>query len=692
MLVQIFSLFGIALSFIVFVSSYNKAGRYFSLYMLAFSSWALASTTIGSIPAPYKDLGISLVFTFAMVMNYSFVCFLINYYKVNLFNFEKGSLFLVFPCLLSYYIPQTIRLIRFDPSTNIVIIEFSLLIALTFLYVLLAALTSFYVQRKGWRAGLVSRRIRIFIILSTLTLFATPIVNGVLANLLDSINIAESSLVYQFVIVSLTSYFVFDNSFLRINIKVLRTLLYVLCLGVIGYGAMGVITKLVGTPALWNSYLAFGMGIILWSSKKYFDKFTDNLFFQNSYDVKDALDKLADRITNQDDLQVLLEDSLSVYSKYIKTSFSVAYAISKGKVVASASLGSKKYDISIEALLADLELGASASKFEQVLSVGSSSQHNNSCYAYISTTEREGLINGVYVFSDKENGTNFTARDIELMKISSKNLAVAIENAIRFKKIENFNEQLQEEVRVATKKLRETNEKLVSLDKTKDEFMSIASHQLRTPLTTVKNLTLLLRDGMFGDINSKQKDALQSSYVSIDRMVSLVGDFLDATRISSGKFVLNKSEADFSAIVKEAVVQSRQNAKEKKLKFNTSIPSKKLILNLDSEKVREVLLNYIDNAIQYTPEGKTVDLSMTISSETVRVIVKDEGIGVPDSDKPGLFSKSFRASNARAYRPDGTGLGLFLAKKIIDLHGGETIFKSKENKGSTFGFTLPLRA
>ncbi|MDR1300475.1 MAG: hypothetical protein LBK50_02090 [Candidatus Nomurabacteria bacterium] len=239
------------------------------------------------------------------------------------------------------------------------------------------------------------------------------------------------------------------------------------------------------------------------------------------------------------------------------------------------------------------------------------------------------------------------------------------------------------------------NSELSMLDKTKDEFMSIASHQLRTPLTSIQGYASMVVDGDFGRVNDEQLHALNEIVASSRRMTVLVDDLLNVSRLQSGKFVLAKTEVNLSELVKSEVDQVAILAASHGVKVVyddkkwDKIPS----VTMDAAKIGEVMSNMIDNAIFYSRSGSTVDvlLDYNKADETVGFRVRDHGIGVPKKDQEELFTKFFRASNSRTLRPDGTGIGLFLAKKVVTEHGGEIIFSSVEGQGSTFGFKLPLK-
>jgi signal transduction histidine kinase len=172
-------------------------------------------------------------------------------------------------------------------------------------------------------------------------------------------------------------------------------------------------------------------------------------------------------------------------------------------------------------------------------------------------------------------------------------------------------------------------------------------------------------------------------------MVYLISDFLNVSRIHTGKFMIERKPVQLAEMVKSEIAQLQAEAQNRNLHLEYHMPAHFPVLQLDEDKTRQVIMNFIDNAIYYTPSGGTVSVELTSSDKDVTLRVRDTGIGVPQKERHHLFTKFFRATNARHMRPDGTGIGLFLAKKVVVGQGGVLLFESQENKGSVFGFTLP---
>ncbi len=260
-------------------------------------------------------------------------------------------------------------------------------------------------------------------------------------------------------------------------------------------------------------------------------------------------------------------------------------------------------------------------------------------------------------------------------------IGVALDNKILF----------EENKRVAAQ-LRRSNAKLKALDAAKDEFISMASHQLRTPLTAIKGYLSMILEGDAGAVKKSQKEMIQQSFDGAQRMVYLIADLLNVSRLQTGKFIIDNQPSNLADVVIGEMSQLKDQAVAKQIKMTYKKPENFPVVNVDETKLRQVIMNFLDNALYYTPSGGKVDIKLEATSTSIVYTVTDNGLGVPKEAQHNLFGKFYRADNARKMRPDGTGLGLFMAKKVIVAQGGAIIFKSVEGQGSTFGFSLPRSA
>jgi signal transduction histidine kinase len=292
---------------------------------------------------------------------------------------------------------------------------------------------------------------------------------------------------------------------------------------------------------------------------------------------------------------------------------------------------------------------------------------------------RQTLV-GVLMVGVQEVSANITEVNNTLLQRLSEAIGLAVDNKLLF-----------EENQRVLKKLEQSNKKLQELDEAKDEFISMASHQLRTPLTSVKGYVSMVLEGDAGKVSAKQKVLLRQSYTSAQRMVYLISDLLNVSRLRTGKFIIEPTAVNLPDVVGEELKQVEETAKSRNVKLSYIKPKNYPTLNLDDTKIRQVIMNFVDNAIYYTPAGGKVVVALNTTLKSAEFSVTDNGIGVPKAEQAHLFTKFYRAGNARVARPDGTGLGLFMAKKVIVASGGALIFKSTEGRGSTFGFTFPLK-
>ncbi len=231
-----------------------------------------------------------------------------------------------------------------------------------------------------------------------------------------------------------------------------------------------------------------------------------------------------------------------------------------------------------------------------------------------------------------------------------------------------------------------------TIERMKTEFVSLTAHQLRTPLSAIKWTLRMLLDGDLGRITEEQKDFLEKTYKSNERMITLINDLLDVTRIEEGRYLYKPVLTDTEPIVQFAINSHKEEIKKKKIKFEFKKPEEELPkIKLDVEKIRLAIDNLIDNAIRYTPAYGKVTVSLEYRKGVIEFSIKDTGVGIPKDQQGRVFTKFFRAANVMRMATEGFGLGLFITKNIIEAHGGKIWFESEEGKGTTFYFTLSVK-
>lgn len=256
----------------------------------------------------------------------------------------------------------------------------------------------------------------------------------------------------------------------------------------------------------------------------------------------------------------------------------------------------------------------------------------------------------------------------------------------RREEIEKLNKELQK----ATADLRTANKELQRLDDAKSEFLSIASHQLRTPVTIIKGYASMIIEGSYGKVSKKIVGVLKNVTIANDRLLNLIENLLDISRIEAGRLEFDLKEIDLAGVVKPIVTDFQQKAKVKGLKLqffeNEKIPQ----IVADTKKIGEVISNIIDNSIKYTPKGEII-VSLHQEGTSVVFSCQDTGLGIEPDDLPRLFHKFVRGKDMMKIHTEGTGLGMYFARTVIENMGGRIWAESPgKNRGSKFCFSLPL--
>jgi signal transduction histidine kinase len=300
----------------------------------------------------------------------------------------------------------------------------------------------------------------------------------------------------------------------------------------------------------------------------------------------------------------------------------------------------------------------------------------------------------LFNFLTYTDGKDALVKGLELLISAFFSLALirSVNNEIRQKE---HIEKLAKDLAITNKELASANEKLKELDIQKTEFVSLASHQLRSPLTAIKGYSSMILEGDYGKITSKVKEAISRVFESSQKLVLVIEDFLNITRIELGRIKYDMTEWSFNSLVKNVIGEQKPNIERRGLALTYEEDGPEHIVYADQGKISQVVSNLIDNAAKYTKQGsitiKVNALTNEAGKPAVRMSISDTGVGIDKKTLPHLFRKFSRAEDAQKTNLIGTGLGLYVAKQIIDAHQGRIWAESAgKGQGSTFYVELAL--
>lgn len=557
----------------------------------------------------------------------------------------------------------------------------------------------FYKHKKS--DGNSKEQIKYVLIASILALVINIFANFILPIFQISTNTVLLGGASLFLFSLIVGYAIVRHQLFDIRFVVARSVTYVLTIGVIAvlYGFIAFRFAAVFldnlSPQIQQTFYVILTVIFAFTFaplRRFFERISNKIFYRDHYDAQVLVNEVGRILASEIDLDKVSNKVLQEITSQIK--------IGRGEIVVFGE-NQLFYENNVFKNGGGQISPADLSKLGRIMLVADDLQSGDrkelmkrygiSISLALRTSEK---FIGYMLLGEKKSGDIYNDQDLRVLKIIANEVSVAMANALSYKEIQLFSETLAAKVRQRTGQLRHANDQLKELDKAKDEFISMASHQLRTPLTTVKGYASMLEEGDFGKLTKEQMKIVEQTLDGSNRMARLIDDLLNVSRMDANRFFLEADKVDIVKLVNEELTQLKTLAESKKIKLTYTPPKGKIpIILLDENKTRQVVMNITDNAIHYSAPpagGGNVHVSMVLKGNFVEFKVTDDGIGVPAEAQDKLFTKMFRAANAQGVRPDGTGLGLYLVKRVVEEQGGEIIFSSEPGKGSTFGFRLPL--
>ena len=284
----------------------------------------------------------------------------------------------------------------------------------------------------------------------------------------------------------------------------------------------------------------------------------------------------------------------------------------------------------------------------------------------------EERVIGALGVSRKTPG-EFAPEIVRLLTTFATQSALAIQNARLFREIADKSRQLE------------------AASRHKSEFLANMSHELRTPLNAILGFSEVLAERMFGEVNAKQAEYLQDILSSGRHLLSLINDILDLSKVEAGRLELELGRFHLPTALDNALTLVRERAIRHGITLTHTVDEGLGDIVADERKVKQILLNLLSNAVKFTPEGGRVGLTATAAESVVTIAVTDTGVGIAPEDQAAIFEEFRQVGRDDTRTQEGTGLGLTLAKKFVELHGGRICVQSQVGQGSTFSFTLPAR-
>jgi len=514
--------------------------------------------------------------------------------------------------------------------------------------------------------------------------------------------------VFTVTMVGFITYAIVAHSLMDVKMALRRSFVYLGSLTSIFFVAV-IIEYLVilffGNLPDWLNFIVLIIGILIfpWLKERYYH-IANKYFFSSLYDSQDVLSDLSDNLRSSLDTKIIcnLVSKTLINAFHSKAVGVLIFNEKENKYFVECNRG---FQIREQAKFSnDKLLQSEFARQNKIMIIDEI--RNNSIYnkskATIGLLDSLGVeilaplnikneMIGLIALGIKESGDMYNSEDLRVLKVVGAQTAVALKNSLLYKESLLFSERLKKEVDKATYNLRIANQHLKELDRAKTEFVSITSHQLRTPLTGIKGYLSMFLEGDFGSLKPEQKKVITDIFNNSNRLVRLINIFLNVSRIESGRLKLQKSEFNLFNLVDEIVHELKIEADKKKIKLEIVKPENNLDISADRDKIADVILNLVDNAIKYTESGK-IEIILTSDNGKVRVAVKDTGVGIDPRDGKELFNKFVRGRKIAQINTSGTGLGLFVAKKIIELHKGRIWVESYgQGKGSQFIFEIPVK-
>jgi signal transduction histidine kinase len=512
---------------------------------------------------------------------------------------------------------------------------------------------------------------------------------------------------YTFIFDGAVAYAIVRHRFMDLRLAIARSVAYLTVLVVIGwfyaYSFSGIQKLILGDSEnvlvlIGSTVLTLIVALSFQSLKSAFEKYSNRIFYKEKYDANAYLQSMS-RIMAK---TIIIDEMSSLLLNEITSQMKISGAaillfrdrkiiwIKEKDIKPPRDYDSKKLYPVVHNLVTSK--GENILIYDEMPESPTKEILRKDLISIVLPLVVKDNIIGTILLGEKSSGSIFSSSDIELLKILAPEIAVAINNAISYDEIKKFNITLKKEVTDATAHLRRSNEKLKELDHLKDEFVSIASHELRTPMTAIKSYLWLAIDKSKEKVDKQTGEYMTIAYDSTQRLLKLVEEMLTVSRIEGKRINISKGPVDLVDLVKSIYKELEIKAKESAIKLVFKSESSEMIIKGDKTKLRDVFQNIIGNALKFTPKEGLVRTSVTQDKNQVKITIFNSGTFISKDDIEKLFEKFNRIASVHATNSNehSTGLGLYISKQIIKLHSGKITVESNEKTGTSFVIELPV--
>lgn len=522
--------------------------------------------------------------------------------------------------------------------------------------------------------------------------------NFIAVNVFNTVQLTALGPPFTLILFIFTSYAIIKHRFLDITTLAARALSYAIILALLmGAYVITLFTLLRVLPASIDQTL---VSILLTMLAAYsfnplkiaLEKMTDSIFYQGKYDTQELLAKLTKIMATELSIQTLTSKLLTKITKEMRLTKAAFILIEDEKIENIETLNFEVGDLKNSNLMEAIKGKQDLLVFEELESEKLKALFRKYSVSVVVRLYVNNSLVGLLVLGPKASGNIYNNQDLEFLNIFAPQAAIAIQNAEAFRKIKSFSETLEKRVEERAKELKETQkrelEKAQELLRIKDEFVFIATHDLGTPVTAINGFIYLIEQEK-NKFSKETKENLDSLKEASARLTQLTNDLLEVARSESGALEITTRAVDAAKLTADLLKQFGPSAKQQNVTLINKAPEKEVLIAADIEKLTEVLENLLSNAIKYNKKDGDVTVSVIEKKDEVDLIVSDTGIGIPKKDYDKVFQKFSRLHQKGTEEIQGTGLGLFVVRILVEKMNGSITFEPTPGGGTTFIISLP---